>query len=372
MLAKIRDVFGEGSPESFVLGLVYPLSLVISAIGGSVFLKRIPKTRFFRFWIVFGIFTSICSALAMSSSFFVTVALTSTLGISVGLGMPLCLGYFAESISVENRGKTGGIILFATFFSAATFGVLTSMLDLTYSASLLALWRAWILPLMFFVTEKQSLYDVDIKTSQPFSSVFHNKAFGLYFVAWLMFTFVNSFEGVVVQITSVEFQFFVRIIEPAVAGFSALIAGIVSDWAGRKRVLIFGFVSLGIAYATIGLLFQSWMSLLFYFVMDGIAIGSLWVLFVMVLWGDLSPRDSEKFYAIGETPFFLTEILYFVLTPYLASIPTTGAFSLAAFFLFLAVLPLLYAPETLPEKSIRERELRLYIDKAKKAKQEYA
>jgi hypothetical protein len=37
--------------------------------------------------------------------------------------------------------------------------------------------------------------------------------------------------------------------------------------------------------------------------------------------------------------------------------------------LFLAVLPLVYAPETLPEKHMKERELKNYLDKAKKSLQ---
>jgi len=47
------------------------------------------------------------------------------------------------------------------------------------------------------------------------------------------------------------------------------------------------------------------------------------------------------------------------------------AFSLASFFLFMAVLPLLYAPETLPEKKIELRRLRKFADDAKKAKEKY-
>jgi F0F1-type ATP synthase membrane subunit b/b' len=52
--------------------------------------------------------------------------------------------------------------------------------------------------------------------------------------------------------------------------------------------------------------------------------------------------------------------------------PLGTTFSLAAFFLFLAVVPLMYAPETLPEKKVRERELRDYLEKAKKTKEKYA
>ncbi|HYA77782.1 MAG TPA: hypothetical protein VEF91_03615, partial [Verrucomicrobiae bacterium] len=40
-----------------------------------------------------------------------------------------------------------------------------------------------------------------------------------------------------------------------------------------------------------------------------------------------------------------------------------------AFFLFLAVLPLLYAPETLNEKTIMARQFKTYIEKAQKIAQ---
>jgi hypothetical protein len=57
--------------------------------------------------------------------------------------------------------------------------------------------------------------------------------------------------------------------------------------------------------------------------------------------------------------------------PFLGKIETSTAFSIASFFLFIAVLPLIYAPETLPEKKIKERELRDYVEKAKKTKDKY-
>ncbi len=50
----------------------------------------------------------------------------------------------------------------------------------------------------------------------------------------------------------------------------------------------------------------------------------------------------------------------------------TTAFSLASFFLFVAVLPLMYANETLSEKRVKEMELKSYLEKAKKVKDKYA
>ena len=49
-----------------------------------------------------------------------------------------------------------------------------------------------------------------------------------------------------------------------------------------------------------------------------------------------------------------------------AIIAASTVFSFAAFFLFAATLPLFYAPETLPEKVMKDRDLKSYVENAKK------
>jgi len=370
MVTKIGYAFSESSFEHLCLELTYPASIIVSGIIGSIFLTKINKIRFFYAWLLFGVTTSISLAIPVGSSLSATLTLTCLLGSSVGLGMPSCLSYFKESTLIENRGKVGGVILFATILGASFIFVSTSALDLISSVVILSLWRAWSLPFLFIASKRGIQSLPDAKKVSSLISVLHNRTFYLYFAAWLLFAFVDSFETVVLALTVGEYRFFITV-EQAFASLSAIIAGLLSDWIGRKRVIIFGFVSLGIAYATIGLLPQTWISWLFYFIIDGIALGLLWTLFMVVLWGDISTNGSEKFYAIGETPFFLTEIFYLLLAPYLTLIPERSSFSLAALFLFLAVLPLMYASETLPEKKIRERELKDYIEKAKEVKDKF-
>ncbi len=99
------------------------------------------------------------------------------------------------------------------------------------------------------------------------------------------------------------------------------------------------------------------------------ALGLLWVMFTIVIWGEVNREKTEKYYAVGETPFFLTQMLYIVLMPYVESISESSAFSLAAFFLFIAVVPLLFAPETLPEKKMKQRQLKMYTKEAIQLKQ---
>jgi hypothetical protein len=107
-------------------------------------------------------------------------------------------------------------------------------------------------------------------------------------------------------------------------------------------------------------------------VVDSIAWGIFVVLFFLTLWGDLSDNLlKDKFYLLGGLPFLLSWFVQLIIEPYITSISIYAAFSLASFFLFLAVVPLMFAPETLPEKMLRERELRSYIERAKRVREKF-
>jgi len=109
-------------------------------------------------------------------------------------------------------------------------------------------------------------------------------------------------------------------------------------------------------------------------VMNGISWGILYVLFVVTIWGDISHgAPSDKFYALGVSPFFISKMLQLTINSQIvAAIPISAIFSFTALFLFLAVLPLIYAPETLPEKVIKQIELNSYLEHAQKVKEKYA
>jgi uncharacterized membrane protein YhhN len=98
------------------------------------------------------------------------------------------------------------------------------------------------------------------------------------------------------------------------------------------------------------------------------------VIFVVTIWGDLSHTEpGDKYYAMGVLPFFISKLLELLIGKDIAGMVSENAlFSFIAFFLFLAVLPLIYAPETLPEKTIKERELKGYLEKAKKEAEKYS
>ncbi|MEM5868163.1 MAG: MFS transporter [Candidatus Aenigmatarchaeota archaeon] len=170
-----------------------------------------------------------------------------------------------------------------------------------------------------------------------------------------------------------NFVSFSVLVSNVIAGVSTVIAGFVADKIGRKRTLLAGFILYGIGYAVLGINPFNVYTWYLYTFIDGVAWGIFFVVFVFTIWGDLACENaSEKYYAIGILPYSLSGFLRVILGPLIADIVSEYAvFSFAAFFLFLAVVPLMFAPETLPERVIRERELKSYIEKAKRVREKF-
>jgi len=341
---------------------------VISMIFAVIFLRKSDTSKFLFCWICFGVFSSLLFMLFKDYAVY-TPLISSLLGISVGLGVPYSLSAFANLIDIKNRGLAAGIILLLTMIvipltviimTSKFFGDSTDFL-------LLAVWRGGGLTIFIF---KPKLETQEKKST--FKSVLQDRSFVLYCIPWLMFLFVNQFESMLLKpFFESHFGQPTPKIGPIVGALFSLIGGFFADTTGRRRVVIYGFASLGFAYAILSFSPEWLVSWYFFFLMNGAAWGIIFACFTLILWGDLSQNgDKEKYYTIGNMPFFLTDLLRLPSFPF-AYLPPTTSFSLASLFLFVAVLPLMFAPETLPEKKLRERELKKYIEKAKKIKEKY-
>jgi MFS family permease len=365
-------------PNNIIFFAIFDFTVIISGIIGALFAKKIKRTYIICFWLVLGVITSLLIA-------FLNVNLTENMaliaflfGCSFGFGMPAGLAYFADCTIFENRGRSSGLL-----FAASNLGgfLLLVLLQENWSAVLVAssIWRTLGLGLLFLLKPKNIEREVEDQPS--FQLILHNRTFILFFVPWLLFCLVDNLEkpygfALAKVFGATEFIAFDEAFEPLLGTLFAFISGFVMDIIGRKKVITYGFISLGVAFAvlSIGPTIQA-----FWYVtsaIDGIAWGVFYVTFVLVLWGDLSSPNTirERYFALGSIPFFLAEFLGKVIYPFAQGVPKENiyaAFPLASFFLFLAVLPLMYAPETLPEKKIKDRELKQYIDKAKKTKEKY-
>jgi hypothetical protein len=340
---------------------------VSALIGAGLITKIKRRVSFLYFWMFLGVISSTMPVVTLSN----IPVISLLFGISFGLGMPVCLGYYTNCTDIEGRALISGIILFINGVGTVLLAIVQNV-GIIANTLILAVWRAAGLVIFFSLrpTEKlnergRDLSYAEILTQKPFLS---------YFLPWIMFSLINYLSlPVEFNILGEDFVRFLGIIESILISCSAIVGGFLSDNIGRKRMVIAGFVTLGIGYAVLGMYPRNLLSWYIFTVIDGVAWGVFYTVFILTLWGDISNGvSSDKYYAIGGIPFFLSNFIRFILAQYIAeAIPDYALFSFMAFFMFLAVIPLMYAPETLPEKRLRERELRQYIEKAKKIKEKY-
>ena len=314
IIKNLLNILGVTYAQNLIISAAYSGAIIGSSIVGSILLNKIGRLNLLYLWTILGVITSLLPALLNNFTLAHVLIISVLLGISFGLGMPSCLAYFADYTLFENRGRIGGIILLITSLISPLLAILFSVFNLMVTSIIFASWRAFGLIVFFLKPEEKIASETRRKSS--FMSVLHNKSFVLYFVAWLMFCLIDRFEWPILRNFFGDFYQLMFMISPLIVSFSAFIAGLLSDWIGRKRMVLYGFVTLGIAYATIGIAPWEPASRYFYLAINSIAIGILWVNFIFTLWGDLSQHGTrEKYYVIGVMPFFLTDIIQMLSAP---------------------------------------------------------
>jgi MFS family permease len=345
---------------------IFYVATIGASFAGAVLSEKVGQLKLLYLWMIIGTVASLQLTLANIATVAHLSIMFILIGISFGIGMPSCLAYLANNTSVENRGKTSAIVFLLVNLAAFPLALILSSFGTVTNSIILASWRA--VGLAAFAFLKPTPQDTEPRRPVSIKSILHDKSFVLYLIPWLMFSVIDTVETALLtdffgtQYTSLTFT-----IKPVIASFSILVGGLLSDRIGRKPVIMYGFISLGVAYAIIGIAPMLLLAWNVYLVIDAIAAGILWIVFIMILWGDLSNQQSrEKYYVIGSIPFLATAAIPLSMIPLSSLLQANTALSLAVFFLFLAVLPLMYAPETLPQKKMELRRLRGYVEQAKK------
>jgi len=344
---------------------------ILALIGATLTDKIDQSVWFLRFWIFLGIISTLIPIFADVKNMLNILIFSFMLGVSFGLGMPVCMGYYADHTNTLSRARLGGLIVFLIGVGAFLLSVILPG-TLIRETVVLTIWRGLGLISLFIIKPFDKFSNKIQRVS--YVHILGQRSFLLYLIPWIMFCLVNYLTiPVTIRLFGEDVIRFSMVIENALIGAFAIIGGFLSDSIGRKRVIIMGFVMLGLGYAILGV-YPGMPSWYFYTVIDGIAWGIFFTLFIITIWGDLAyGMPSKKYYAIGGLPYLLSNFLRLMVGSWIAeTVSAYTVFSFASFFLFLAVIPLMYAPETLPEKEIRRRELRKYVEKAKKIREKYA
>ncbi len=356
---------------------VHFIGLFVALLIGEFFSRKIKnRMTFLLLWMFAGILLSIIPVFA-GITYLGMVLFSVITGVNFGFGIPLCLGYFASTTEASNRGKSGGIIFLLSGIGAALMILGIGNESFLIVCLALTVWRAFgFLPLLLV---KSSVKPLPSRTIFSYKEILSNRTFFLYFVPWFMFLIINSLSVPInIRFFGSDLVQYSSNIEFILGGLSAVIFGFFADSKGRKRLAVIGFAMLGLGYGILaftGEFGASGTNLIawsFYTIVDGVTWGSLVMIFVFALWGDIAEgRGSEKIYAIAIIPYLLSAFIRISLGEYLANLMAAGGttgtiFSLFSFFLFIAVLPLVIAPETLSEQTIKNKDLKSYIDKAQK------
>lgn len=338
--------------------------LILSAIAGTFISKKVEQRKLIIYWLLIGTLSSLAVIVINPSDISQVSIVALLLGVSLGFGMPTCISRYANSIPVENRGRVSGITLFASGIGILVFSVLGINSTLIVGA-ILGIWR--LAGLIIFLSTSSPAYNLkQKKPDAQYSKIIRQHSFILYFIPWVMFSIINYLVAPVIPPSD---SANVAMVQIGFIGLFALLGGFFIDSMGRKRIAIVGFILLGLGTALVGMSNGDPKILYLNAILNGTAFGLLLILFILTLWSDLSfSASSEKYYALGVTPFFISKFLELTIgASLLTNIENSQAlFSFGAFFLFLAVLPLVYAPETLPEKAMKDRDIKSYIEKAQK------
>jgi MFS family permease len=367
----------------FLVWALHFAGIAFSALTGALLSNRIRnRQKFILYWMLIGVILSGFAIIANLTSVSVILLLSLLFGVSLGIGMPSCMGFFTEKIAVDHRGRLGGIIFLLSGLIMVGLGLLAGE-NLGLQTYILFGWRLFglIIFLLFLSSVQKPISQQIIKDrAVSYKSVITQKSFFLYLIPWTLFALI-TYLSVPIQTTTIQQLQTNGVVIPSaedlkgienlLLAISAVVCGFLADTIGRKRVAIVGFALLGLGYSFVGISPETPICWYIYTIFDGIALGILYVIFVITIWSDVSDgAPSEKYYAVGVLPFFISYLLRLVTNNEIASnIPATSIFSFIAVFLFIAVLPLVYAPETLPEKQMKDRELKNYIEKAQKIAQ---
>ncbi|MEM2241415.1 MAG: hypothetical protein QXS46_04265 [Candidatus Bathyarchaeia archaeon] len=364
----IQDVFQNIPYVAFF----YYFSIVVSGFIGIFLLREKLRSRNNLLYVtLIGALSYTIFSFTLENGLIAIIS-TIVIGASFGLTTPIYLSFSAVYSEIEKRGRfCSSLFFFTQFFIVANCGLLRTLNTLIVLLVMAGWKTANAIALLFCKSVMGSL-----KTVPHMKNAIRGRLFFLYFVPWLMFCLVNYIEGPIIHhfFGNEIFQSYLMM-GASLAGVSAFLGGFICDFRGRRMAGILGFVLLGLSYGILSFFYSFDIVKTFFIVIEGIAWGILYVTFVFVIWGDISEGDDKEiYYFLGNLPFLLSNVIYFFAEKFKIAeiIAVSASFSVASFFIFLAVVPLLYAPETLPERVIREKELRSYVEKAKRLAEKYS
>ncbi len=185
----------------------------------------------------------------------------------------------------------------------------------------------------------------------------------LYLIPWIIFSVINVTLAQDLAFSSSDSStYFIMVVLQAVGvTIGAVVGGFVADFVGRRAMLISAILLYGTSSIIAGLVSEA--VFLFRFI-NGASWGILFVLYIFIIFGDLSnSRVGSKIYPTGIMVYFFSVGLGVVYQPILSSVAAANVIS---FLMFVAIVPILFAPEILPKDHIEKMKIQKHLKALKK------
>ena len=357
-------------PEFFWVELgriLYYGFAVIAAIFGSIISTKISRKNLILIWITSGIAAT--ALLVLINDILTCMIISPILGFSLGFGLPSSMATLADYTKIEQRGKIAGITILQTFIMA--FLVITIFSALPGIEELKTI---TVIPLMILVRStsyisyfldkeeyKQKIIKSNLKKT-PYKEYF------FYIFPWIMFVIASGIASNMIPKESFEYASRIgTILRMGLLAIFGIIWGIVSDRFGRKPPIIIGLICLGISFGLLGFGDLSDGNVIIYLATSGIAWASFLTVYLIIP-GDLSTKKSrEKTYALGTIgPLIIWFGLAMIPTQYIIDIGLGQISQILSGILFLSIIPIMRAKETLPEPKMQQRKMKEYTKKVEK------
>ena len=352
---------------SYVLTIAVFFSFIVAfAIIGSLIGERYDRRKLFLSWTILGVFSSALAGVFQGTT--ISLLSSALVGMSFGLCFPLVTAYMSDSTAVEERARVSGIVVFTSFLVAIIGTALVS------STSLGAILFSIILRFLGFFALILDPCSRNSGKKHSWQSILTYRQFGFYILPFLMFIIMSGLLGLI-QIPKNQTQDYGsanligNVLHLVGTGIFAIIGGFAADRIGRRKPIMIGVVMLGVSTAILG--YMSPLTWLVYLAISGFAWGIVFVTYLAIP-GDLAfPGSQERFYALGTVvPFIVYTSITGAGKAVNISLPITWLYPVLTVVIFVSLIPLLYASETLPEKILIEKKLKEHLKKVHKVIEE--
>jgi hypothetical protein len=354
-------IIGFSSPAMIPHNLSYNMVLIVALCGSLILSSRLDQTILIGSWAIISFIGALLIFLFPFTYFRLLIYYLT--GAAYGLAQICALAHFWKITEIAERGRVGGITVATALVLFPLFGYVSRSLGFL-ATTLTNVFLCAVAFIAFNLIKRSQAHD---KAKRGIRR--ERRTIFFYLLPWTVFCLVNAtFARSISLALSMSvpadlsnLPYFFQIISGC---GGAIVAGILSDISGRKLSIASGLVLYGCGLALSGLA-NTIETILIVFIINGFSWGFFTVLFIFVIWGDLSVHDGRNYF-MGLFPYYTSIIIGQIVTTEVLGVPLEIASLASCAIVFLSNIPLLSAPDLLPLKFHEERSLRIYIKKIRK------